>query len=361
MDSKHKFVFLQLVITGYDFNVTYVEDDATSFSPCNVIIPGFNTWGLTVTYMVVFVFGVVGNSIVVFVLCCMKTGRGSTDVYIMHLALADFLFSLTLPFWAIDANAGWIFGTALCKTLSGFQEASLYSSVFLLACISVDRHLAIVKATSVLSSRHLLVKVLCTLAWLGSGLLALPALLEKQSMDAEELGQSICSENRNGESGQHWLVVLLVLRHTFGFFLPLGVMAVCYTWTLVTLLRTRNQQKQKAIKVILAVVVAFVLCWLPYNIGVLVESLIRGRWLNVESCVMLHGLETFLSVTQVLAFVHCALNPVLYAFVGQKFRKQLSLTLFDHGLFRRRYQMSYSRGSVNSGGSSRSRNTSVAI
>lgn len=350
---------------GYEdyLNQTYVEEEDASFSPCSVTIPGFNTWGLTVTYMVVFVLGVVGNSVVVFVLCCMRKGRGSTDVYIMHLALADFLFSLTLPFWAIDASAGWIFGTGLCKTLSGFQEASLYSSVFLLACISVDRHLAIVKATSVLSSRHLLVKVLCTLAWLGSGLLSLPAVLEKQSMDAEELGRSICYEHLNGESGERWLVVLLVLRHAFGFFLPMGVMAICYTWTVVTLLRTRNQQKQKAIHVILSVVVAFVLCWLPYNVGVLVDSLIRGGWLKVESCGMLHGLEKFLSVTQVLAFVHCALNPVLYAFVGQKFRKQLSLTLYDRGLIRRRYQMSYSRsrGSVNSSGGSRSRNTSAAV
>lgn len=374
--SKHHFVFVQLqmadggleayfnptYVEGAYFNQTYVEEVDTSFSPCSVTIPGFNTWGLTATYMVVFLLGTVGNSVVVLVLCCMKKGRGSTDVYIMHLALADFLFSLTLPFWAVDATSGWIFGTALCKTMSGFQEASLYSSVFLLACISVDRHLAIVKATSVLLSRHMLVKVLCTLAWLGSGLLSLPAVLKKQSVEAEELGRSICYEKLDGEHGERWLVVLLVLRHTFGFFLPMGVMAVCYTWTVVTLLRNRSQQKQKAIHVILAVVVAFVVCWLPYNVGVLVDSLIRGRWLEVESCVMLHGLETFLSVTQVLAFVHCALNPVLYAFVGQKFRKQLSLTLYDRGLIRRGYRSSSrSRGSVNSGGSSRSRNTSVNV
>lgn len=335
------------------------EDDA-SFSPCGVVIPGFNTWGLTVTYLVVFVLGAVGNAVVVLVLSCMKAGRGTTDVYLMHLALADFLFSLTLPFWAIDASAGWIFGTALCKTLSAFQDASLYSSVFLLASISVDRHLAIVKATSVLSSRPLLAKVLCTLAWLGSGLLSLPAVLKKQSVDAVELGRWICYENLDGESGERWLVVLLVLRHAFGFFLPMAVMAVCYTWTLVTLLRTRNHQKQKAIRVILAVVGTFVLCWLPYNAGVIVDSLVRGRWLQVKSCPMLHQFETFLSVTQVLAFVHCALNPVLYAFVGQKFRKQLSLTLYDRGLIRR-YLLSFSRASGNSAGSSRSRSTSVAV
>lgn len=339
-------------------NQTFFGDYAdSSFSPCNVTIPGFNTWGLTVTYMVVFVLGVVGNSVVVLVLCCMKAGRGTTDVYILHLALADFLFSLTLPFWAIDADRGWIFGTALCKALSAFQEVSLYSSVFLLACISVDRHLAIVKATSVLSCRHLLVKVLCTLAWLASGLLSLPAVVEKQSEDAPELGRSICYENLNGEAA----VVVLVLRHALGFFLPLAVMVVCYTGTALTLLRTRNHQKQKAIHVILAVVAAFVLCWLPYNVGVLVDSLIRGRWLHVESCAVLHRLEKFLSVTQVLAFVHCALNPVLYAFVGQKFRRQLVLTLYDHGVMRRRFLTSFSRDSVNSGGSSRSRSTSVVV
>uniref|UniRef100_A0A8C3A9K8 C-X-C motif chemokine receptor 2 n=1 Tax=Cyclopterus lumpus TaxID=8103 RepID=A0A8C3A9K8_CYCLU len=273
-------------------------------------------------------------------------GRGSTDIYLMHLAIADLLFCLTLPFWAANAHSGWIFGNFLCKLLSGFQEASVYSSVFLLACISVDRHFAIVRAMRSRPSHHLLVKGACVLVWLVAGVLSLPVAIQKESMRAEDLGRNICYENLTGESSDHWRVGMRVLRHTVGFFLPLVVMAVCYGWIVVTLCHARNQQKHKAILVILAVVLAFVLCWLPYNVTLLIDTLIRGESLAMETCETRYIVEVMLDVTQVLAFMHCAVNPVLYAFIGEKFRNQLLSALYRHRL-------------ISNAGSIRSRNTST--
>lgn len=343
----------------YNSTLSSYEDESST--PCSVTVPGFNSLGLMIIYMVVFVLSTVGNSVVVYVVCCMKKGRTSTDIFLMHLAMADLLFSLTLPFWAIDSHSGWIFGNFLCKVLSGFQEASVYSGVFLLACISADRHLAIVRATRVLSSHCLLVKVMCGVVWMVAGLLSLPVAMQRQSMHAEDLGHTICYENLTGESSDHWHVSMRVLRHTLGFFLPLVVMAVCYGWTLVTLFHTRNRQKHKAMRVILAVVLAFVLCWLPYNVTVLIETLIRGGSLKVGTCETQYSVEVMLNVTKVLAFMHCAVNPVLYAFIGQKFRNQLLSTLYKHGLISNRFWITYRKGSVNSAGSTRSRNTSATM
>lgn len=342
-------------------NSTFSMVDDGSAVPCHVSVPGFNGLGLMVTYIIVFALSVVGNSIVVYVVCYMKKGRGTTDIYLMHLAMADLLFTVTLPFWAVDAYSGWVFGDLLCKVLSGFQEASVYSGVFLLVCISVDRHFAIVRATRALSSHHLLVKVVCSVVWVVAGLLSLPVAIQRQHIDTKDLGQSICYENITGESSDHWRVGMRVLRHTIGFFLPLLVMTVCYGWTLVTLFHTRNQQKHKAIRVILAVVFAFVLCWLPYNITVLIDTLIRGGSLNVGKCATRYRVEVMLNVTEVLAFAHCAVNPVLYAFIGQKFRNELLTVLYKHGLISNRLRMAYRKGSVNSVGSLRSRNTSATM
>ncbi|GAA6225267.1 C-X-C chemokine receptor type 1-like isoform X1 [Lates japonicus] len=334
------------------------EDDPAA--PCDVNVPGFSNLGLMITFIIVFVFSMVGNSVVVYVVCYMKKGRASTDIYLMHLAMADLLFCFTLPFWAVDAHSGWIFGNFLCKLLSGFQEASVYSGVFLLACISVDRYFAIVRATRVLSSHHLLVKVVCGVVWLVAGVLSLPVAIQRESIQASDLGQAICFENLTGESRHHWRIGMRVLRHTMGFFLPLAVMAVCYGWTVVTLFHTRNQQKQKAMRVILAVVLAFVLCWLPYNVTVLIDTLIKGGSLP-ETCNTRYSVELLLNVTKVLAFMHCAVNPVLYAFIGEKFRNQLLLALYKHGLISKRLQMAYRKSSLNSVGSVRSRNTSVTM
>lgn len=345
----------------YGPNYTIPAFDYETSPPCDVAVPGFNTLGLMITYIIVFVFSIIGNTVVVYVVCYMKKGRASTDIYLMHLALADLIFSLTLPFWAVYIHSGWIFGNFLCKLLSGFQEASVYSGVFLLACISVDRYFAIVRATRALSSHHLLVKVVCSVVWLVAGVLSLPVAIQRESIHATELEQSICYENLTAESSDHWRVSISVLRHTVGFFLPLVVMAVCYGWTVVVLFHTRNQQKHKAMRVILAVVLAFILCWLPYNVTVLIDTLRRSRLLTMETCGTLYTMEVMLRVTKLLAFMHCAVNPVLYAFIGEKFRNQLLIALYKHGLISKRIQMAYRKGSVNSAGSVRSRNTSVTM
>ncbi|KAM9364078.1 C-X-C chemokine receptor type 2 [Pholidichthys leucotaenia] len=348
-------------VFGALFNSTYPPTEEGPSAPCNVTLPGFNSLGLTIFFIIVFVFSIIGNSVVVYVVCCMKKDRGSTDVYLMHLALADLLFSLTLPFWALDFHYGWIFGNFSCKLLSGFQEASIYSSVFLLVCISVDRYFAIVRATRVLSSHHVLVKVVCSVVWVIAGVLSLPVAIKRESMHAEDLGRFICYENITGESSDHWRVSLRVLRHTLGFFLPLLMMGFCYGRTVWTLFHTRNQHKHKAMRVILAVVLAFILCWLPYNITVLVDTLIRGESLEVKTCETRYRVEVVLNVTQVLAFMHCAVNPVLYAFIGEKFRNQLLSTLYKHGLISKRLLVAHKKGSVSSVGSIRSRNTSMSM
>lgn len=346
--------------TGFDWtNFTITEFDSES-APCEVAVPGLSTLGLMITYIIVFVFSIVGNSVVVYVICNMKKVKAST-VYLMHLALADLVFSLTLPFWAVYIHSGWIFGNFLCKLLSGFQEVALYGGVFLLACISVDRYFAIVRATRVLSSRHHLVKLVCTVVWVVAGVLSLPVVIRRESMHDENLDRNICYENLTGESSNRWRVSFRVLRHTVGFFLPLVVMAVCYGWTVMVLFHTRSQQKQKAMRVILAVVLAFILCWLPHNITVLIDTLRRGGSLEKGMCETVYKVEAILNVTELLAFMHCAVNPVLYAFIGEKFRNQLLCLLHKHGLISKRIQMAFRKGSVNSVGSVRSRNTSVTM
>ncbi|XP_056144846.1 C-X-C chemokine receptor type 1 [Lampris incognitus] len=343
------------------FNTTFPSEEELS-PACSQTVHDLSSTGLLIIYIAVFVLGVTGNSVVVYVVCCMVRQRTTTDTFLMHLALADLLFALTLPFWAVRLHTGWIFGNVLCKLLSGLQEATVYGSVFLLACISVDRYFAIVKATRVLVSRRHLVGLVCGVVWLVATMLSLPVAVQIEAMQPEDLGSRlICYENLTGESGDHWRVSVRVIRHTLGFFLPLVVIIFCYGWSSLTLLYTRNQQKHKAMRIILLVVLGFVLCWLPYNVTVLIDTLVRGRWLGSETCHIQNRVDLVLYITQLMAFMHCAVNPVLYAFIGQKFRNQLLLALYKHGFISKRIQVAYRKGSVNSTGSSKSRNTSDTL
>ncbi|KAM3835914.1 C-X-C chemokine receptor type 2 [Diretmus argenteus] len=328
---------------------------------CSQTVHGLSSVGLMVAFIIVFVLSTLGNGVVVYVVYYMERDRHSTDVYLMHLALADLIFSVTLPFWALRERFGWVFGNFLCKLLSGLQEASVYSGVFLLACISVDRYFAIVRATRILSSRRHLVGLVCSAVWLAAAVLSLPVTVQREAMERKDLhGHFICYENLTGESSDHWRVSMRVLRHTLGFFLPLVVMVFCYSCTVATLQHSRNKQKYKAMRVILAVVLAFVLCWLPHNVTVLVDTLMRGGSLGTETCAMQSRVALVLSVTQAVAFMHCAVNPMLYAFIGQKFRNQLLVALHKHGVISKRVEKAFRKGS-GSTGSLRSRNTSVTL
>ncbi|XP_065108374.1 C-X-C chemokine receptor type 1 [Paramisgurnus dabryanus] len=311
-----------------------------------------NNTVLVLVYILVFCLSMVGNTVVILVVYFMESRRASTDVYLMHLAIADLLFSLTLPFWAVDLHSSnWVFGTAMCKVVSGVQETTFYCCVFLLACISVDRYLAVVKATQFLSRQRHLVGAVCMAAWTIAFFLSLPVIVHRKAFIPEERTNYVCYENLT-ESMDEWRMGLRILRHTAGFFIPLTVMIFCYGFTFSTLCHSRNSQKQKAMRVILCVVLAFIICWLPKIITEIIDNLMRASQIT-ETCELRNSLDVALYITKALAFTHCAFNPILYAFIGKKFRSQLLMSLFRKGLVGRETLSKYRVGSVYSSASSR--------
>uniref|UniRef100_A0A673GVJ8 C-X-C chemokine receptor type 2 n=1 Tax=Sinocyclocheilus rhinocerous TaxID=307959 RepID=A0A673GVJ8_9TELE len=294
-------------------------------TPCPENMQYMNSTALVLVYVIVFCLSLSGNTVVIFVVSCMENRRTSTDVYLMHLAIADLFFALTLPFWAAYLHAGhWIFGTIMCKLISGLQEATFYCCVFLLACISVDRYLAIVKATQFLTQKRHLVGIVCSL----------PIMVNREAFKSGYMEEYICHDNLTAESIDSWRMSLRILHHSLGFFLPLAIMMFCYGFTMCTLCRTRNSQKHKAMRVIMSVVLAFIVCWLPNNILELIDTLMRGGRV-METCELRDSIDVALYVTQAMAFAHCAINPILYAFIGKKFRNQLLTSLFKKGLLGR--------------------------
>lgn len=341
--------------TYLDDNYSYPTYDTSM--PCISSLSTVNGIGVVIGYVIVFFLGLMGNSLVMFVVCTMKKHRTSTDMYLMQLAIADLLFSLTLPFWAIYINeSNWVFGTSMCKLLSGVHEVAFYSCVFLLACISIDRYMAIVKATQFLSKQYHVVRGVSGLVWLGATVLSIPIMVQREALQIDN--QTYCYENITAEKMDDWRLGLRVLRHILGFFFPLTVMVVCYGCTIGTLFRSRNSQKHKAMRVILCVVLAFVICWLPNNLAEFMDTLLRGGLIS-DTCNNRDNLEVAMYITQALAFMHCAINPILYAFVGKKFRNHLLTLLSKKGLITREVLSRYRAGSIYSSGSTR--HTSVTL
>ncbi|CAG5933316.1 unnamed protein product [Menidia menidia] len=252
-----------------------------------------------------------------------KQAMTPSDIYLFHLTIADGLMALTLPFFALAQVQGWIFGDFMCKLLNLISEANFYTSIIFLACISIDRYLVIVHANKPFRSRHRKCsRFLCAAVWALGWALALPALFN-DVIQIKGLGLLICTESFDIGRAFIWRLATRGFRHVFGFVVPLTVMIACYSITIRRLLDTCGFQKHRAMRVIIVVVIAFFLCWTPYHITMVVDTLIKAD-LMTYGCALKSSVRLALDLTYGLALTHSCINPFLYAFVGEKFRKKMA-------------------------------------
>ncbi|XP_029402222.1 C-C chemokine receptor type 10 [Mus pahari] len=281
--------------------------------------------------LMVAVLGLAGNGLVLAThLAARRTTRSPTSVHLLQLALADLLLALTLPFAAAGALRGWNLGSTTCRAISGLYSASFHAGFLFLACISADRYVAITRALpagqrpSTPSRAHLV----SVFVWLLSLFLALPALLFSQ--DGPREGQRRCRLIFPESLTQTVKGASAVAQVVLGFALPLGVMVACYALLGRTLLAARGPERRRALRVVVALVVAFVVLQLPYSLALLLDTadLLAAR---ERSCSSSKRKDLALLVTGGLTLVRCSLNPVLYAFLGLRFRRDLRRLLQGGG------------------------------
>ncbi|XP_040900203.1 C-X-C chemokine receptor type 3.1 [Toxotes jaculatrix] len=283
---------------------------------------------IPILYSVAFVVGILGNGVLLGVLFRSRKTWSVTDTFILHLGFADVLLLLTLPFWAAEAaqSGGWTFGVHLCKITGTVFTINFYSGIFLLACISLDRYLSIVHATHMYSrKKSWVVQASCFAVWLFSLLLSIPDWIFLEDVHNDRQNKRECVRNYFKASSQteaNWRLTSRLLFHMVGFLLPSAVLIFCYSYILQRLrCGTVGLQKQKAFRVIIAVVVVFFICWTPYNITLMVDTVNFDN--SSQPCGSRTSLEKARIVTSSIGYLHCSLNPILYAFVGVKFRRQL--------------------------------------
>lgn len=282
---------------------------------------------LPAIYSLLFLLGLLGNGAVAAVLLSQRTALSSTDVFLLHLAVANALLVLTLPLWAVDAAIQWIFGSALCKLAGALFNINFYAGALLLACISFDRYLSIVHATQ-LYRRGLRAHVIltCIAVWGLCLLFALPDFIFLSASYDQRLSATHCQYN----FPQVGRTALRLLQLVAGFLLPLLVMAYCYARILAVLLVSRGHRRFRAMRLVVVVVVAFAICWTPYHLVVLVDILMDLGAL-ARNCGRESHVDIAKSVTSGMGYMHCCLNPLLYAFVGVKFREQMWMLLMRLG------------------------------
>ncbi|XP_046883902.1 C-X-C chemokine receptor type 4-like [Hypomesus transpacificus] len=326
--------YYEHIVFDYDINDTGSGSGSGDLGgdleePCDldqVITPDLQRVFLPVVYGFIFVLGITGNGLVVMVLGCQRRSKLSlTDRYRLHLSAADLLFVLALPFWAVDAAlTDWRFGLGACVGVHVIYTVNLYGSVLILAFISLDRYLAVVKATDTHTSgmRQLLARRLVYVgAWLPAALLAVPDIVFARTQEAGD-GVMVCQRLYPAENAPLWVSVFHLQLVLVGLVVPGLVLLVCYCVIVSRLTRGPlggQRQKRRAVRTTVALVLCFFLCWLPYGAGITVDALMRLEVLP-RGCSLEVVLGVWLAVAEPMAFAHCCLNPLLYAFLGAGFK-----------------------------------------
>ncbi|KAM4747494.1 C-C chemokine receptor type 8-like [Rhinophrynus dorsalis] len=313
-----------LNVTTEDYNyqdssITDQENDGNFISDFQLVL-----------YCLVFSIGFIGNVLVIFVLVCSKKLNAITDIYLLNMAFSDFLFVFSLPFLAYNIKNQWVFGNGMCKILSSLYFIGFFSSIFFITVMSVDRYLAIVHAVYALKVRTLNWGIIISiLVWIVSILFSTPHFIFHVE-DTSASDYTSCIQSFPEGQKTPWLLFVSFQLNIFGLIIPLGILIFCYSHIIKNLQNSKCKQKRCAIRLILIVVVAFFLFWVPYNI-VIFASILQTVNAIDDDLESKERLEMAMDITRSVSLIHCCLNPIIYAFVGEKFKNYLHL-LFNKPL-----------------------------
>ncbi|XP_023670627.1 C-C chemokine receptor type 8-like [Paramormyrops kingsleyae] len=289
--------------------------DPDDYTPCKYDRHG--AVFLPVFYSLLFVFGVISNGLVMWVILMSVKLLSIVDICLLNLAVADLLLLVTLPFLAHYARADWVFGSVMCKVVMGSYYIGFNSSIFFVMIMSIDRYLSVVHAVNFLQTktrRYRLIMIIIT--WIVGFLASFPELTLIDFYRRRHT--SLCEVGYKSEPTQR--AFGLFKMNVTSLLIPFFIMVFCYLMILRRILLCKSTNR-KTIRLMLLVVLVFFCCWTPYNIASFFQAL---ELLEIyTSCKSSKAIWLSLEVTAALAYSHTCLNPIIYVFVGEKFRRHL--------------------------------------
>lgn len=269
------------------------------------------------SFIAICCFSFFGNGMLLFALARFEDLRRVTMLFLLCLGCFDMLFTLTLPFWAVDHLNEWIFGEVACKILTGAYFVGIYGSLILLTAMTVDCFFFIVVRSQWLTRRR---RLNCAIAaFAGSWVISISACLKDALFSKVQVvnGIQICSTSVSDDDQAGYYTQFVML-----FAIPLLIIILSYGKILHTLMSSFGRRRYKTLLVVLLIIMAFVICWGPYHIVMVVISSH-----NPGNCEKKNQLNRIFVTCRILAYFHCCINPVLFL-IREKSRKILSKLLF---------------------------------
>ncbi|NXO54037.1 GHSR protein, partial [Aramus guarauna] len=288
---------------------------------------------VTMISIVLFFLGVSGNLITIVIFRRSQEMRTTVNMYLSSMALSDILIFLGLPsdLYRLWKYKPYIFGDFLCKFFIYLSETCTYCTILHITMVSVERYFAIcfpLKAKATITKCR--VKRVILVLWGFSLLTAGPILFlfgvehRNGSLPQSRECRSIERMARTG------LLETMTWVSTIYFFLPMLCLTLLYGLICRKLWRSgqrlpgcqaaaRKRSHTQTVKMLAVVVLAFVLCWLPFHVS---------RILFAQSEIILYDLTQYFNLIAMLLFyLGASINPILYNVMSHKYRKAMSKLL----------------------------------
>ncbi|OPJ84669.1 melanopsin [Patagioenas fasciata monilis] len=300
-----------------------------------VDVPDHAHYTIGVVILLVGITGTLGNFLVIYVFCRSRSLQTPANVFIVNLAISDFLMSITQSpvFFTNSLHKRWIFGEKGCELYAFCGALFGITSMITLMVIALDRYFVITKplaSVGVTSKKKAL--IILVGVWLYSLAWSLPPFFGWSAYVPEGLLTSCSWDYMTFTPSVRAYTMLLFC---FVFFIPLIAIIYSYIFIFEAIKKAdksiqtfgykhgnKECQKQyqrmknewKMAKIALIVILLYVISWSPYSVVALVAFAGYS-----------HILTPFMnSIPAVIAKASVIHNPIVYAITHPKYRKAIA-------------------------------------
>lgn len=264
-----------------------------------------------VCYSITFITGVIGNGLVIWVASYKM--KSVNSVWFLNLAIADLICNLALPLrisqWAWETYSE----RRVCKLAMSVMLINMFSSVYFLTVISIDRCVSIMwPFWSRIYRTRRRASIVAAFTWLLCVLSSVPHVVRKyiveDNSDCFPKYEAWLSEDLEDQKVDKMFIIQNVCMFSLPFIL-ITISYVLIAYKIRSLKRPKTSQKH--LKVIIAIVLCFFICWFPYNTWPFVpynSKYWKANMIISEICVC-------------LAYFNSCINPLVYVLCSQDFKK----------------------------------------
>ncbi|XP_042320483.1 G-protein coupled receptor 20 isoform X2 [Sceloporus undulatus] len=262
----------------------------------------YTLWvALVVVNAIIFLVGVVLNSLALYVFCFRTKTKTTSVIYTINLIITDLLVGFSLPIRIImHYSARDCKNCALIHIFTYF--VNMYCSILFLTCICIDRYLAIVQVEASRRWRNPnYAKSICVFIWVFATVVTFSILVMAMKFSYCCIAQ---------------ILPLMVCE----YFFPLIIITFFTTRIMCalskpTLMHQSRERRMRAVQLLITVLIIFMICFTPFHVRQLAISINPDMPYNV-SLIVYH-------VTVTLSSLNSCMDPIVYCFVTNNFQSTM--------------------------------------